>query len=152
MKSLILKIVTPERMVSEETVMRVTLPVQDGEVTLLPDHSPYIGALKSGEIRVFHDEKSNETTSLAVSGGFVEFHDNVLILLANTAEHAHEIDMARAKEAIDRAKDLMTKTAHEGSEEYARTAASLEKQLTRLHVARKHHTRHGFSGEMPSSF
>ena len=81
------KIVTPEKTVSEEEIYQVTLPIEGGEVTLLPDHMPYIGSLQAGEILLRH-EINGEATLLATSGGFVEFHDNTLVVLADTAERA----------------------------------------------------------------
>lgn len=147
MKKILLKIITPEALVSEEEVMQVLLPIIDGEVTILPNHIPYIGALKSGEVIYKKDSADNEGVVLAVSGGFVEFHDNTLVLLADTAEYADDIDMQRAQEARLRAEKLMQQTEKIDSEEYARVAASLEKQLTRLRIARKHHTRHGMHPE-----
>lgn len=140
------KIVTPERTVVEEEIYQVTLPVEGGEVTILPEHIPYIGALRAGEI-VFRKEQNGEETSLATSGGFVEFHDNVLSLLADTAERAEEIDLARAEEARKRAEALKKERLTMDDEEYARTAAALEKEMARVQVARKHHSRRGISLE-----
>jgi F-type H+-transporting ATPase subunit epsilon len=142
MKKITLKIITPEKVVSEEEVYQVTLPILEGEITMLPDHIPYIGALQAGEIVLRKDSAQSDDIVLAVSGGFVEFHDNVLTLLADTAERAEGIDVARAEEARKRAEELMQQMTRTDSEEYARVAASLEKQLTRLRVARKHSGKH----------
>ncbi len=138
------KIVTPERIVVEEEVYQVTLPVVGGEVTILPHHVPYIGTLQPGEILV-RKEIGGEEMSLATSGGFVEFHDDTLSILADTAERAEEIDLARAEEARKRALALKEERVTMDDEEYARTAALLEKELVRVKVARRHHTRHGLS-------
>lgn len=139
MPTLTLKLVTPERSVLEIEALAVTLPIADGEVTILPEHEPYIGALKSGEIIIHH---ANETTeNLAVSGGFVEFDSNVLSILADTAERADEIDMERAEVAKARAEAIKQEKVTMGEEEYARVAAALEKEMTRIKVARKHHGR-----------
>lgn len=142
MKKITLKVITPEKVVSQEEVYQVTLPIVDGEVTILPDHIPYIGALQAGELIFRKESAQGEEVALAVSGGFVEFHDNVLTLLADTAEHADAIDMERAEAGRKRAEELMQKTTRADSAEYARVAAILEKQLTRIRVARKHHTKH----------
>lgn len=139
-----LKVVTPEKTVIEQDVYQATLPILHGEVTILPEHMPYIGALVAGEI-VLRVEQGGEETSLATSGGFVEFHDNVLSILADTAERAEEIDLARAEEAKKRAEALKKERIGMDDEEYARTAAALEKELARVKVARRHHTRHGLS-------
>lgn len=140
------KIVTPEKAVAEEEIYQATLPVEGGEVTILPEHLPYIGAIRAGEI-LLRKEIGGEEISLATSGGFIEFHDNTMVILADTAERAEEIDLARAEEARKRAEDLKKETIHMGEEEYARTAALLEKEMARVRVARKHHSRRGISFE-----
>lgn len=132
------KIVTPERTVFEEEIDQATLPVSDGEVTILPEHRSYIASLKAGEITL---KKAGEETNLAVSGGFIEFHQNMLTVLADTAERAEEIDIQRAEEARQRAEGLKKEKINGTGEEYARVAAAVEKEMARLKVARKHHTK-----------
>jgi len=128
------KIVTPERSIYESTVDQVTLPVLDGQVTILPDHMPYIGALKSGEMVI---QREGEEIILAISGGLLEFKDNVLVVLADTAEVAHEIDIERAEEARARAEMVMKQKVSMSEMEYARVTAAVEKQLARLKVAKR---------------
>ena len=128
----------------EEEAYQATLPIEGGDVTILPNHMPYIGTLKAGEI-ILRKTAGGEETSLATSGGFVEFHDNTLLILADTAERAEEIDLARAEEARKRAEELKKERLHMDDEEYARTAALIEKEFARIKVARKHHSRRGIS-------
>jgi F-type H+-transporting ATPase subunit epsilon len=137
-----LKVVTPEKTVVDLEVYQATLPIEDGEVTILPEHVPYVGALKAGEI-MLRREMNSESESLATSGGFVEFHDNTMVILADTAERAEEIDLARAEEARKRAEELKKERVQMDDEEYARTAALIEKEMARVRVAKKHHSRHG---------
>lgn len=144
MKVLKVKIVTTEKSVAEMEVTSITLPIQDGEVTILPEHIPYIGALRAGEILV-RREGSDAPESLAVSGGFVEFDHDVLTILADRAERAEDIDLKRAEEAKQRAEALMRKAVDMSEEEYATVAAALEKELTRIKVARRHRSRTGLS-------
>lgn len=146
-----LKVVTPEKVVVELDIYQATLPVEGGEVTILPSHIPYIGTLKAGEI-MLRKERGGEEISLVTSGGFAEFHDNTLVLLADTAERAEEIDIERAEAARKRAEELKKETIHMSEEEYARTAALIEKEMARVRVARKHHSKRGvsFGGEMGS--
>ncbi len=139
MKTLTLKIVTPEALLVEKEVLLVNLPLSDGEVTILPEHEAYIGLGKSGEI-VFKTESGSEE-SFAFSGGFIEFHNNVLTVLADTAEAATDIDVARAEAAKKRAEELMAHPADMDEEAYRRTAAVLERELARLKVGRKHVSR-----------
>lgn len=142
MRSINLKIVTPEKLLVEEEVYSVTLPAESGEITVLPDHIPYIGTLRSGEI-FFRRTKEAEPESFATSGGFVELHGNTLSLLVDTAERAEEIDLDRAEEGRKKAEEL-AKNQHALDEaEYARVAASLEKEFARLRVARKYRLKRG---------
>lgn len=136
------KIVTPERTVVEQEAYQATLPIEGGEITILPNHIPYIGTLKAGEI-LLRDRVGESEVILATSGGFVEFHDNALTVLADTAERAEEIDLSRAEEARKRAEEVMKSQIHTDDEEYARVAASLEKEMARIRVAKKHHSRRG---------
>ncbi|HCJ45498.1 MAG: ATP synthase F1 subunit epsilon [Candidatus Moranbacteria bacterium] len=138
------KIVTPEKIVIEEEVYQITLPVLGGAVTILPHHIPYIGALSAGEI-IFRKEPNGREMSLATSGGFVEFHNNTLLLLADTAERAEDIDVTRAEEARKRAEALKQERLTMDDEEYARTAAMIEKEMIRVRVARKHHSKRNIS-------
>ena len=135
------KIVTPERVVYESEVDQSTLPVSDGEVTILPNHRSYIASLKPGEIRL---KTGDEETLLVTSGGFIEFNKNALIVLADTAERASEIDIKRAEEtARRRAEELKNEKITMDEMEYAKVAASIEKEMVRVKVAKKHHSRHG---------
>lgn len=141
MKSLKFKIVTAQRVVFEDEVFQATLPIVSGEVTILPDHIPYIGVLKTGEIIVRKDSFDGEEISLAVSGGFVEFHNNTLTILADMAERSDEINLEEARQAQERAAKLLEQSQALGAEEYGRVAAALERELLRVKIARKHHAK-----------
>jgi len=145
MKSINFSLVTPERKLLEEEVMQATLPTEAGEVTILPDHIPYIANLKPGEI-VTKNAKG-ESESFVVSGGFVEFHDNALSVLADAAERADEIDLERARLAEERARAIREKTLDVSAEEQEVAVAALERAWARLHVATKHRSHHGGSPE-----
>ncbi|MDD4601226.1 MAG: ATP synthase F1 subunit epsilon [Negativicutes bacterium] len=135
------KIVTPERTVYEAEVDQATLPVSNGEVTILPGHRSYIASLKAGEIVLKNDGKE---TLLVTSGGFIEFNNNTLVMLADTAERAEEIDIKRAEEtARKRAEDIRKEKVTMSEMEYARVAAAIEKEMARVKVAKKHHSRRG---------
>jgi len=75
---------------------------------------------------------------LAISGGFIEFHNNKLIILADTAERAEEIDLKRAEEARKRAEEIKKRRVSMDEMEYARVAATLEKELARVKVAKRY--------------
>lgn len=133
------KIITPERTVFEDEVDQATLPVTDGEVTILPNHRSYIASLKAGEIML---KIAGKDVYLATAGGFLEFDKNNLVVLADRAEKAEEIDLKRAEEAKARAEELKNQKITDG-EEYAHIAAAIEKEMARIRVAKKHRTRQG---------
>lgn len=141
------KIVTPERTVFEEGVAQATLPTTDGEITILPNHCSYISSLIPGELRVKLTSpaggKDGEEILLSISGGFIEFHNNELIVLADTAERAEEIDLKRAQEGRRKAEELRKQKISLDESEYARVAASIQKESARIRVARKHYTKRG---------
>jgi len=131
-----LKIVTPERLVYEGDIVQITLTTQSGEVTILPNHRSYIAALKPGEMVV--KKEDNKELDLAVAGGFIEFHNNELTVLADEAERAEEIDVEEVEKAKKRAEDIKNKVIQVDDMEYARVAAALEMELAKLKVARRY--------------
>ncbi len=121
----------------EVEVDSLTLPTSLGEITILPGHVPLVANLAPGEIRYRHQGRQN---FFAVSGGVLEVRKNhEVVVLADTAEFGQEIDIQRAEEARDRAKKLMLEGVKD-EESFAAGAAMLEKNLTRLRVAKKHRT------------
>lgn len=133
-----LKIITPEREVFSEDVDQVTLPTQDGEITVLPHHVPLVSILKPGEILI--KWAGGKEYPLAVSGGMLQVRSDGVIILADTAERVEEIIEERAAEAHRRAEELL-KEKHMDQEEYALLAAKMEKELARLKVYRKYRHR-----------
>lgn len=131
------RIATPERIVLETEVDSLTLPTQLGEITILKNHLPLVANLKPGEIRY---KTGGKQDFFAVSGGVIEVKkDHDVIVLADTAEFGHEIDVERAEEAKARAQKLMSENVVD-QEKFAEAAAALEKNLARLRVAHKHRT------------
>jgi F-type H+-transporting ATPase subunit epsilon len=130
------QIITPERVVSSDDIAQVSVPTQEGEITILPKHIPLVSILKAGELKY---TKNGEEFSLAVSGGFLEVRENgTVIVLADTAEHAHEIDLKRAEEARDRALKIMTEERHREHVDFETIESQIEKELARLHVGNKY--------------
>jgi len=135
MKDLKLKIVTPERILFESKVSQVSVSTIMGEITILPNHIPLVSQLVAGEIVVRNGKEEEEL--MAVSGGFVEVLPDQVVILADTAERAEEIDEARAEEARQKAEEIL-KTKVTDIEGFAIFTARLEKELARLKVARKY--------------
>jgi F-type H+-transporting ATPase subunit epsilon len=139
------KIVTPEKTVYEDSIDQLTLPTMEGEITVLPNHIPIISVLAPGELVA---KKDGEEVAMAVSGGMVEVRKNEITVLADTAERAEEIDLARAEEARQKAENIKEEKIRMDDVEYAAAvAALLERNLARIRVARKHLTRRGMKIE-----
>ena len=100
------KIVTPEKVVFEDEIDQISLPTKMGEITVLANHVPLVSSLNPGEILI---KKNKEEIPMAVSGGFVELNNNQMVILADTAERVEEIDVERAEQARQKAKDLLDK-------------------------------------------
>jgi F-type H+-transporting ATPase subunit epsilon len=134
-----LEIVTQERRVySADDVEMVIAPGAEGELGILPHHAPLITALQEGMMRV--KRASGEEEVLAIHGGFMEVLPDHVTVLADTAERAEEIDLARAEEARQRAEELM-KQHRDDKIDYARAEAAMRRSAVRLKVATKRRQR-----------
>lgn len=133
------KLVTPERTVVDAEVERVTCPTTTGQITILPHHTPLLTELSAGEL-VVHGPGGEQIVSVA--GGFLQVHpNNTVVVLADIAQHAHELDEQEIQRAVAHAQERLTAQTL-SAEEYAVVSASLERNLTHLQVARKHAHRH----------
>lgn len=134
--SLKFQIITPERVVFSDEIDQVTAMTTNGEITVLQNHIPLVSVIKSGELLC---KKDNEYYSMAVSGGFIEIRsDNNVVILADTAEKADEIDVSRAEEARERALSTMKEERTMDHREYAALQANLEKSLSRIKIGKKY--------------
>src|SRR5215211_2957682 len=125
-----LEVVTPERRVLAEAVDSVTIPGMNGELGILPGHTPLISQLQSG---VLSYSKGGATERLHVSGGFVEVNADRISVLAEIAERPEEIDAARARMAREHAEKTLS--AWSGTEEDFETArARLERSMVRIQL------------------
>jgi F-type H+-transporting ATPase subunit epsilon len=128
-----LEIVTAERMVLSEDVDYVSAPGVDGVLGILPRHAPLVTALIVGEL---HYKKDNDEFSYAIGGGFMEVRPDKVTVLADSAEHADEIDEMRAEQARERAKQLLLDKPR-ADVEFARIEQSMRRAELRLRVARR---------------
>ena len=130
-----LVIVTPERQLLDATVEEVYAPGVAGQFGVLPLHVNFLTALTAGELRY---REHGADHYLAVSGGILEVKDDVVTVLADTAEPAEEIDVERAAVAEKRAQEQITVLVF-GSAEYVEVRAAIDRATTRRQVAA--HTR-----------
>jgi F-type H+-transporting ATPase subunit epsilon len=136
-EKLLFEITTPEGKVYSEQVDEVVLPTPNGEIGILPNHIPLVSLLNAGELRI---KKGSEVTYLAVSGGFIEIRPDKIVVLADTAERAEDIDEERAEEARNQAEKMLTEK-REDAQEFAAIAAKMEKELARLKVVKRRRRR-----------
>lgn len=127
------EIVTPEKTVLKEDVIEVIVPTAEGELTILPRHTPLVANLKPGVLVLKKTDGSADVAFIA--GGFLEVLRNKVVVLADTAERAEEIDLAKVEEAKARAEKAMKEVRHEDAEEFARLSARLEHELARTRAA-----------------
>ena len=141
MAGLHLTIVTAERtLLSEDGIELVSAPGVKGRLGILPSHTPLLTTLEPGDL---YFRRGSEEVHVAVSGGFLQVDQNRVVVLADTAERADEIEEARAEEARRRAEALLRQREKLSREELLRAEASLRKAIVRLKVARYRRPRAG---------
>src|SRR5262244_1551410 len=127
--SIQLVVVTPERQLLRDKVVEVELPGADGYLGVLPGHAPLITELGVGEL-TYQTAGGGETTVLAVLRGFAEVLPDRVTVLAETAERAAEIDLARAEAALARAEKRLA--SHETNLDWDRATVALQRALIRI--------------------
>lgn len=134
-RTLMCEIITPERIVYTNEVEMVVAPTVDGEIGVLPLHAPLVSALKPGEIRVKWDN-DKEVEWFAVSGGYIQVHEDKVIILADHAVVASQIDVERARQALVHAQERMAALPPEADEvEVCTTEAELKWCEMQIEVA-----------------
>lgn len=131
--TLYVQIVTPEGVIFAEEAEGLIAPGWDGYLGMLPRHAPLIAQLGIGEVRI---RQNNQWRYFAVSGGVLQFRQGRALILADAAEEACNIDVARAEQAAQRAQQRL---AHRRDPQIdvARAEAALRRALNRLHVAQR---------------
>ena len=132
---LLLEIVSPERLAFSEEVDSVQVPGIDGELGILPHHAPLVSLLGVGELRI---RKGGTEELFAVAGGFLQVRPDKVVVMAETADLASEIDLERAEQARRDAERILAEGAREGADLGAARAA-LAQALLRIRVAERRH-------------
>jgi len=99
------RLVTPEEVLIEQDVAAVILRTDDGDATFMPGHTRLIGAIVPGAVRFQHEDGSEERA--AVHGGFVQVDPERVVVLAPVAERAGDIDVGRARRALESAEERL---------------------------------------------
>ncbi|MEO5884780.1 MAG: F0F1 ATP synthase subunit epsilon [Candidatus Limnocylindrales bacterium] len=133
--TILLEIVTPERLAYSDEVDSVTLPGVEGELGVLPGHAPLVSTLGVGELRI---KKGGTEESFAIVGGFLQVRPDKVVVMAETADMASEIDVEKAQEARREAERALQSGFHEGAD-LAAARAALQQALLRIRVAERRH-------------
>ena len=140
MKKIVFKIITPSGVIHNSSPTSVTVDTLDGQLTILPEHTPVLVPIKAGEVMIKNNQ--NEEISLAVHDGFLEvLKGSIVNVLVDDAIHEAEIDEKKVKEATERAEKLKKQKLDKSSVEYAKVAARLEHELTKLRIINKRRRR-----------
>lgn len=143
-KSFHLKLVTPERVLFEGDVASLTIPTEAGEITILPNHVPLVSAISNGVASMTLADGTED--DLAISGGFLQIKGgNEVVVLAEMAQMAAELDLKAIEEAKAKAEAITKDQTRMSDEELAETAAILNRELARYKAAIKYRRRSGHS-------
>ena len=131
--NILLEVVTPEKSVVNEEAKIVMAPGILGEFGVLYGHTPFMTTLKLGTIK-YTDAKGDERC-VFVSGGFAEALPNKVTVLAESAERRCDIDLERAQEAMDRAKQRLSEEQRKEELDFTRAKAALDRAIERIRLA-----------------
>src|SRR5512143_418565 len=132
------EIVSQDRTVFEGDVDNVVLPGTEGEMWVLPHHSPLLTTLKYGVIKV---RRQGKEQIFAVSGGVAEVQPDIVTVLADAAEDVAEIDVARAEAARRRAEEALAQTERGNVDQILAIEAALRRSNLRIEVAQRYRSR-----------
>lgn len=131
MSTFLLEIVTPDRVVYSEQVNSVTVRGVEGELGIFPGHIPFVTPLQIAPVYV---KIGNERTPFAVQGGFVEVRKDKVVILAESAERASEIDRERAEAAKERAQARLNAKGRQDEIDHRRAELALQRAMNRIKV------------------
>lgn len=129
-----LEVVTPEKVLVSREVDTVVAPGSQGEFGILPGHIPFLSGIIPGELRYEADGKRD---FFAVTEGFSEVSEDRVSVLVDAAERATDIDLERARSALERARERLARERGEEDVDFLRAETALRRAIARLKVAEK---------------
>lgn len=129
------EIVTQDKSLFEGPADIVVVPGTEGEMGILPNHTPLLTTLELGVVRVRHGGQEEIFT---IAGGVMEVRPEVVTILADVGENVEEIDIERAQAARERARKVLAEGPPPDTEEYLRMEAALRRSNLRLQAARRY--------------
>jgi len=137
-RTLLCEIVTPERIVYKNEVRMVVAMTTTGEVGILPLHAPLVSTLAPGEIRLQFGETATDWETFSVSGGYVQVHEDKVLVLADAAVSVSQIDAARARESKALIEERLASLPEDAVDERAEYIRDLDWYEQQLRAVEKH--------------
>ena len=128
-KTIQFEIVTLQQVVLKQAITQVTVPTKEGEITILPDHIPLVSILKPGVIET--KDESGEMEIMSISGGFIEVLRGKVVVLADSAERAFELNEEKVLAAKKKAEEEKIKAEKDDHYDLSAVAIKLESALAR---------------------
>jgi F-type H+-transporting ATPase subunit epsilon len=129
--TLTVRVITPDKIVWDQSAQEVILPSSSGQLGILTDHAPLLTSLDIGVMRVRPNDK--EWKSIAVMGGFAEVEHNEIKVLVNGAELGDTIDKEQAQTAVTEAETALTQASASGDRrQVSKATQNLKKAKARL--------------------
>jgi F-type H+-transporting ATPase subunit epsilon len=136
-RTLLCEIVTPEEILYTNEVQMVIATTTGGEVGILPLHAPLAAILAPGELRLSFGDQSSDWEYFSVSGGYLQVHEDKVIVLADNAVAVSQIDAAHARESAERITALLAELPPDADEERDEMIRDLTWAQTQIRVAEK---------------
>ena len=134
MGKLHLEVVTPEKVMVSQEVDIVVAPGTMGEFGVLEGHVPFLSGIEPGELRF---TSGSQTERFLVTTGFSEVSNNKVSVLVDAAEKAGEIDIERARTAMERARERLAKDRGGEDIDFLRAEAALKRAIVRIRISEK---------------
>lgn len=134
---LTVNVVTPDGLVYSHHATLIVAKAVDGDIGIMANHEPIIAPLKISELRLKRIDNPHHEDAIAINGGFLEFSNNTVTIVADSAERARDIDLRRAEYAKQKAEETLQKTTEEQSDDNAKEKAriALLRAINRINVS-----------------
>jgi F-type H+-transporting ATPase subunit epsilon len=137
-RTLLCEIVTPESILYTNEVQMVVATTGDGEIGILPLHAPVVTTLAPGEVRLRFGDNSTDWEFFSIAGGYLQVHEDKVIILADHALPVSQIDASRAKESLELVAARLADLPPEAEAERAEMIRDLDWTRTQIKVAERH--------------
>ncbi|GAA0054024.1 F0F1 ATP synthase subunit epsilon [Streptococcus canis] len=138
MTQMTVQVVTPDGIKYDHHAKFISVTTPDGEMGILPNHINLIASLQVHEMKIRRGGEDEKVDWIAINGGIIEIKDNVVTVVADSAERDRDIDVSRAERAKLRAEReiAQAETTH-NVDEVRRAKVALRRALNRINVSRK---------------